>query len=254
MTLADFTGPSRPSGDQTNYQHCPACGDSGWHCYVGPDGGWDCKRCGARGYIEGAVPISLPTTETEHEWAPIDPPETDPLTDEAYRYLHDRGIDRILAGYLGLRMLRGEDRLYIPYPDPESGALLFWSGRALAHDARPKYFHSPGRPCPIWQTGLPNALPVLVEGIFDAVAVAMAGFRGIALSGKRPTGPQWSQLRRVLRRDVVVRVCLDGDAIRESIRLSQELGLAGYASYIVPLEDGQDPGGMSPDELMEVLL
>lgn len=256
LRLNDFGGPSKRAGSQTRYKICPACGDNRWHCYLGDDGGWDCKKCGCEGYIEGAVAAgpALDTSLSSYEWRAIDPPPTRPLDAETLRYLTQRGVDRELAAHLGLRRLRDENRVYIPYRN-EAGELIYWSGRSM-DDTDPKYRHLSGIPHPLWYCGLPHAAPVVVEGVFDAIAVARLGFRGVAIGGKKISRHQWPRFKDLMvdRISDVIYIVLDGDAIPEAVALSEQLGLAGYPTCVIPLDPGEDPGGMDQEELFRRLV
>lgn len=251
MTFADITGPTRQSGNQTIYQYCPKCGDSKWHFYLNAaTGGYSCFKCGTHGYVDGA-PIP-PETPKEYTWEPIDPPPTIPLSEEARRYLRQRGVDHELAGHLGLRETEHEARIYVPYRD-ETGALVFWTARSFRGE-EPKYKNLSGTKHPLWFCGIQRATPVLVEGVFDAVAIAKVGFLGVALGGKTVARHQWPALRRALDPDSMVHVCLDGDATKGAIELSDKLTLAGFTISVVMLPDGRDPAAMPPNELLRALL
>jgi DNA primase len=169
---------------------------------------------------------------------------------EALVYLRGRGIGRKSAEALGMRLLP-PGRIYIPYFN-NMGDPIYWTARSF--DGRePKYLNKSGVPAPPWHMGADDFSPVLVEGVFDAIAATTVGFHGIALGGKKVSRPQWPVLERMLHKDLMVRVCLDGDAVPESLKLSEELSLRGYVAQPIFLDAGQDPGGMDPGKLLEVL-
>lgn len=147
---------------------------------------------------------------------------------------------------------RFRDRLMFPIAD-ERGRIIAFGGRALAQDERtPKYLNSPEHPLYVKSRVLYNlnrakaairelGYVILVEGYFDGIRVAAAGFENVVAScGTALTAAQVSSLARLTRKAVVN---FDPDtagaaAAERSIGLLLE---EGFQMRIVVLEPGLDP-------------
>jgi DNA primase len=77
------------------------------------------------------------------------------------------------------------------------------------------------------------APPIIVEGIFDAIAVARIGYRGIAVLGKSITSPQLSRLANV---DPEFIIYLDNDALSHAVQLKMQLDALGSRTYLIRQE------------------
>lgn len=214
------SGLSRPSGTQLNYQHCPSCGSDGWKVYQNPDtGAWICFRCNARGCADVGVTkdrllLQLERRVTRREWPEMLLPKYEPLSRSARLYLQRRGISD--PARYGIVELAESTRVLIPYRGP-LGRVVYWTTRSYLDDGQPKYMTAPGRH-PLYV--LPGPDMVVVEGVFDAIAVRQNGGRGaVALGGK--TIPAY--LRAELRELSPATIMLDGDALKDALRLKQEL-------------------------------
>ena len=182
--LTDFIGPSRDSGDQVNYQHCPVCGDTRWKVYLNPiTGFWYCHN-GSHN-AGGAVDVGMPLTgsghatleklanrpQAPHVWPEIDMPAWEHLTPRALGYLEDRGITHLQALSLGIVEQADRLRLIVPFFDA-MGQIIYWTARKYSElEDGPKYLAAPGRhplyALPKWQS---NKEVILVEGVFDAIS------------------------------------------------------------------------------------
>ena len=183
------------------------------------------------------------------------------------KHLHDLGYDNatIHAAGLARRSSRGtlidhfRDRVMFPVRN-ERGSLVGFIGRAQPHakPAVPKYLNSPETVAYTKGSVLfglhearsqlaRGAMPVIVEGPFDAIAVTTAGARryaGLAPCGTALSSRQVSALARLtdLRRCGVL-VALDGDDAgqRGTIKAYQALiAVSGKLSATI-LSPGRDP-------------
>jgi DNA primase len=134
------------------------------------------------------------------------------------------------------------------------GRVIGFSGRTLAtgEDAGAKYINSQesldfvkGKTLfGLYQARVElskQAEAIVVEGNFDVVSMAAAGFRNVvAPLGTALTEQQVILLRRRVERATVI---FDGDAAgrKASARAFPLLARAGLASYIVPLPESEDP-------------
>lgn len=234
------TGRSRESGDQLNYQVCPAgCGKE-WKTYMNPEtGAWICFACNARGCADvgidkGKILSVLERGQRAHVWQECVVPAHKPLSPAARRYLKARGITN--PGKYGLVELRDKPRILIPYFG-ERGAVIYWNTRAYLPDGEAKYMAAPGKhPLYVLPEWRPHDDVVLVEGVFDAIAVNReTGKAAIALGGK--SLPQYlrADLSYMCRNKVTI--MLDGDAFADALKLKQEIP---YASLHI-LANGVDP-------------
>ncbi len=291
-SIADFVGPSKPSGQHICYKHCPMCGADDWKLYLAPDSGlWKCfagrHNAGGRvdvgqsgsGYEQGQALMDLLSGwEETVEWGEIELPEWEPLSRSAQRYLIGRGIYEHLQRKLGLVEWTDKFRIIIPYFD-RAGNMVYYNSRRYSEHvgSGPKYITAEGRH-PLYEqvpakddvlgelrlgtqrvSANVDALSVdwqpyavLVEGVFDAWAVAAAGYHAVALGGK--------SLPDYLRQDLLtltagcgmIVVMLDSDALAAAYRIRDQISDQRQVK-IVPLLPGQDPGSMEPQEIREVV-
>lgn len=258
-TLAEFTGPVRPSGNHLNYKVCPVCGHEGWKVYVNPDtGGWNCNagRCGARGFIDVALDPEAPGADimrrlhpdtSEHEWEEIELPEWEPLQPMAQRYLELRGIDADLAAKLGIVEVTDKFRVLFPYFDRE-GTLIYWNSRAYNERLAPgpKYIAAPGKHPLYYLEGDTQDTLVIVEGVFDAIACHRAGYSAVALGGKSLPKYLRRPLLRISQSFTNLLVALDPDAMADAIKLQNQLAdVQATRLVLLPL----DPADMETADL-----
>ncbi len=292
-SIADFVGPSKPSGQHICYKHCPMCGADDWKLYLAPDSGlWKCfagrHNAGGRvdvgqsgsGYEQGQALMDLLSGwEETVEWGEIELPEWEPLSRSAQRYLIGRGIYEHLQRKLGLVEWTDKFRIIIPYFD-RAGNMVYYNSRRYSEHAGsgPSYITAEGRH-PLYEVDwrreqaywrgyrsptrardlvqsvveaiYPNP-PVLVEGVFDAWAVAAAGYHAIALGGKSlPDYLRQDLLTLTAGCDMIV-VMLDDEALAAAYRIRDQISDQRQVK-IVPLLPGQDPGSMEPQEIREAI-
>jgi len=273
-TLEDFGGDFRPSGEQLNYRHCPVCGSDSWKLYVNPStGAWFCHagEHGAGGKVEvgadlhasreSAILLNMLDGPRRTEVVEVDMPPFGALSRSARRYLHRRGLDDEEIARLGIVEWEDEYRVLIPYFDGQ-GQLIYWNSRRYSDNLGdgPKYKAAPGKHPLYLPERRHTDVVVLVEGVFDALAVNRhTPHQAIALGGKFL--PQY--LRKPLRDEIssailslegVVVVALDGDATGDSLSLVNKMPAVPRTSVrLVQFDQGEDPASVSPARLQEVL-
>ena len=277
LSLNSFDGPYRPSGEHINFKYCPVCRSDEWKLYLHPDTGlWKCfaGRHNAGGKIDmgqAADPTAqgadimrlLEGWDAEpHVWEEIELPAWEPLSKSAKRYLRKRGIDEPLAKRLGMVEWVDKFRILVPFFD-RAGSLIYWTSRRYSDHAGegPKYLTAPGRH-PLYELrgcrpqGVPNlGMPgeckaVLVEGVFDAISVYLAGYHAIALGGKSLPRYLKPELLTLTTGCGILVVMLDSDALAQAITLRNQLSDRKLVDIAV-CPSGQDPGSMSPGQIRE---
>lgn len=277
-TISDFRSECRPSGDQLNYKDCPVCGSTAWKVFVDlTKGKWVCF--GGRhpappqgGYPGGNLRIEgdddnpgrhildlLSDDDAVPEWGEMELPEWHGLTGTAGRYLIRRGVQPKEAYALGLVEWCGKFRILFPYFDA-AGQLVFWTSRRYSDQLGegPKYLTAPGRH-PLYEPDLGGpcdiSMVVIVEGVFDAIAVQRAGYYTLALGGKSLPRYLENILLTTVRKYGIIKVFLDRDAMPAALRvrglLETKPGIQQVEIRLCP--HGMDPGDMTPEQIREVL-
>ncbi len=149
---------------------------------------------------------------------------------------------------------RFRGRLIVPLI-ASGGAVLGFGARALAADQQPKYLNSPESPTYQKRSflfGLEQARKatgrdgemIVVEGYFDAIAMAQAGIAHVvATSGTALTPEHAKQLQRIV---ATVVLTYDGDTAGQDAML-RSLGTllaAGLEIRVAELPAGQDPDAL----------
>jgi len=267
VTLDDFDGPFRLSGDEVNFRNCPICKDSRWKIYVNSSTGfWVCFAgdCNSRGRIDiGSSTDSLlrrisdarnpQPTPAPWNWPDCELPETYALTafQKPWNYLMQRGYN-IPQNPYHLRITRTD--VFIPYFG-KTGEVIYWSMRDVTGSRATKYLNMPGRHplyVPAFSCGVFAKVPrlVVVEGAFDAMQVHAAGYACTALGG--------TSLPRYLRGDLTdlvterVTVMLDSDALSRALKIEADLQDQVPADIAMCVR-GRDPGSMSVEEIRVAL-
>lgn len=257
-TLADFGGPTRESGGQIVYQNCPVCGSRRWKVYVNPDTGyWFCHDpshsgggkvdCGLALAGRGRKLLEDRALQVQsQQWRPMPMPRYEPLGRRALRYLMARGISESHAARLGIVELQDRMRVVIPFYGPD-GEIIYWSARSYSTmEEGPKYLAASGRhPLyvrPNWQ---PAHTVVLVEGVFDAIAVeAHTKLKCCGLGGKYLPSYLESDMFRICTNRLVL--LLDPDALGDAIKLRLRLQTKREVK-IIPLPVGRDPADLGAE-------
>ncbi|MBO4793058.1 MAG: DNA primase, partial [Deltaproteobacteria bacterium] len=180
-------------------------------------------------------------------------------------YLQGKGYDPEIGRQLGLLRPGKNDgrdrdffrnRLMFPVVD-SSGAVVAFGGRALA-DETPKYLNSPESPVyhkgrTLYGLGQARSAMsrtgevIIVEGYFDLLAVAGAGFENVvATCGTALTTEHAVLLQRHGKK---VALLFDGDSAgwKATLRAMEILLGTDVATTVIMLEDGADPDSFIQD-------
>lgn len=252
---------------------CPYCDDESFHMYCNLSKMlYHCFKCEAKGRIQmGMKPFDSldkfeemvhkvrfkPKTVTvpiaiKENWVrtlPLSKPLGSLALDgDALQYLIDRGVpteqrDR----YCRVSIEESgpyKDTIIFPIYEPHTGhvavpdRLKYFVARRYT-DKQPKYINAPwpkddtlfivdgrGNRCA-------DLNAVIVEGIFDALAVARAGYCAYALLGKRATGQQLIRIANISKKGPhPFIIYLDDDALSHAIHLKMELETLGIPTVI----------------------
>lgn len=266
-TIADFTSDYSESGDdiERHYKECPSCGSVGWNVYVNMDTGrWFChaQDHGGGGVIEldtwseqaqaELLDLLQESADPVHFWPEVDLPAWRKLTVPARQYLADRGVQVGSIIHTGMVETIDDNRIVIPFRGPH-GRIIGWTARAYAFETHTKYLNQPGAKPPFvlprWSPQIREA--VLVEGVFDAIAVWEAtGTPVIAIGGVSLSKLIEDDIRRMV--DKRLTIMLDSDALPNAVQLFDRL-MDKYSCRIILLPEGADPGSMSMNEIREAV-
>ena len=279
---------------------CPICLDavSHSHCSINVEKGvFRCFYCGATGKLKwliheyaGDQPLLFLRNPVVTKERPIAAtsfsqfqeffifkqgflPEM--LEQKAWSYLQARGITRSDIEYYHLRWAnRGRYFGRIILPVFEGEQVVVWSARAFLDILKPKYLfpHSgeTSLTCSEAIFGYDRALHssvihkhlVLVEGIFDAIAVDKA----LATDTMRPTGTfvmsmlsktlsdnQFMKLLRFDKKAVQFYVMVDPDAEKDGIKIAKKLSSYSRLTKVCHLQGAKDPGEASPRQILDAI-
>lgn len=139
----------------------------------------------------------------------------------------------------------------------EKGEPVYWMGRALRGNAKPKTFNPVGTANSYGKTdvvfNLNNArkhdVCVITEGVFDATTV---GSNGVALFGKTMNVKQLVQILNAKFKRVYV--MLDNDALKNAIDVCEMLSKHIPETFLCHIEEnGGDPNGIGKVGCLNVL-
>ncbi len=182
--------------------------------------------------------------------------------DGLIKYLHSHGVspqEGLDAGVLMEREGRFFDRfrhrVTFPVLDP-LGRIVAFTARALAKDDNPKYLNSPETALfkkSLLLYGYPQARQtirerqraVVVEGLFDVIALHQMGFtEAVAVLGSSLSAEQAHLLKRADAAELYLSFDAD-EAGRKATLQSLNLEIArSFVVYAVLLEGGKDPGDL----------
>lgn len=182
--------------------------------------------------------------------------------DGLIKYLHSHGVspqEGLDAGVLMEREGRFFDRfrhrLTFPILDP-LGRIVAFTARALAKDDNPKYLNSPETALfkkSLLLYGYPQARQtirerqraVVVEGLFDVIALHQMGFtEAVAVLGSSLSAEQAHLLKRAEAAELYLSFDAD-EAGRKATLQSLNLDIVrSFLVYAVLLEGGKDPGDL----------
>ena len=239
-----------------------------WHCWVSNVGGHNLfqlfKKVGASnehfselGELVDDVPRYKKTKDTSKEVVQL-PKEYKPLWNggdsivkrHALSYLYKRGINdqdilKYDIGYCDFGLY--SNRIIIPSYDSD-GKLNFFVGRDF-YNGKMKYRNSPTSKDIIgfdlfinWDEPI-----ILCEGVFDAIAIRR---NAIPLFGK--TIPK-SLMKKIYEKQTKqIYILLDRDAIKDSIKMTDDLMKNGINIYFVNLSD-EDPSDMGFEKVINLI-
>jgi len=278
MQIEDiFDGVWQPSGEFLI--RCPVCGDNPTHnhCFINlKKATFYCHFKGCTGWLGELVKEykdvdlepRLGITEKK-KYPPVDFNQFNMVTGIedsndrlAMAYLKKRGIskDEIELhniGYCTNTTNRYYGRIILPITENEEIVCL--SARSFLPFIKPPYLfpHFGETVCTagevIWGYDLAQiyrgGMVVLVEGVFDAIAVNQKSIRngyGLALLNKAMTKSQLSKLLKLDRR-VGFYIMLDADARKDSLKIARKLSNYSRQVYLCFLPEG-DPASISKEQ------
>ena len=274
---------------------CPLCGDSfsHSHCSINVEKGvFKCFYCGASGKLRwlikeyaGDQPLSflsgigitekqrmpeLPFFQFQEFFKPGFLPET--LEQKAWSYLQARGITRADVEYYHLRWAdRGRYFGRVILPVLEEGEVVCWSARAFLDVLKPKYlFPHYGETlltCSEAIFGYDGALHspvihkclVLVEGIFDAIAVNKAfaadatGMFSLSILSKMLSDGQLLKLQKFDKKTTQFYIMVDPDATKDGIKIAKRLSSYGRVVRVCHLKGAKDPGEATSSQILDAI-
>ena len=254
-TLSEFSGPHRESGSNIVFMCCPVCGSTKWKTYVNPQtGGWYCHapEHSGGGMLEVGLSLQgrgqenlrkLGGVTAEYTWPEISLPAWEPLSRSAIRYLARRGIMPEQSTRLGIVEMQDRMRVIVPYYD-QQGQIIYWTARAYSKlEDGPKYLAASGRhPLYVRPRWREHGTLVLVEGVFDAIAVEQnTGLAVAAMGGKALPRYLGSSLDQLVSDHIVL--VLDSDALGDAMKIKRRL-TPKYQVTVIPLPAGEDPASM----------
>ncbi len=267
VSIHDLVGACKPSGAQLNYQMCPICGDDRWKYYINPENGrWFCfngahyaggvldttPEEGDEGYGDKLLAMLQPKVHNVEHHDIMLPPFKQ-LSRPAGEYLWQRGVRNEQQTAYGMVEQQSEPRIIVPYT--EHGYITYWTARAYAFVHGPKYMYPTGVDKRLFFT---RALPekkeiVIVEGVFDALAVERAGFPAVAIGGKTVVHSARADLLDALESYAKVYIMLDWDALGDSLALKEWLDCEFPGSVLTRPCTAKDPAEMEQDEIRKAI-
>lgn len=245
--------------------NCPNCDDETKHLYANADRGlWYCFKCGKGGKIIGndmdahnidelyktgilksgdivRVKSNLDFGPSKLiKSLPVSYPIRNIADGTPGGYLKSRGINEDEIVKYNIRASQEKNGPYrncIVFPISTSlGAVEYFICRKY-DDSKPKYINAPwakeGTLFIADNQPMGSSTGIIVEGIFDALAIARIGFTGIALLGKKATSQQLTRLISLYR---YYAIYLDRDALTQAIELKMQLDILGNKTKLITHE------------------
>jgi DNA primase len=260
----------RVKSDEVALHVCPFCGNEKWNMELSAvKGVYHCWACRTGGRLDAFLhqltgqQFHIDVTKQDRKkQAKATPPDaldfqSLPVADvlSANTYLAKRGITADLAAMYGIRVCTQvghllEARIVIPAREFWTGELLGWMGRSYT-GKRPKYKSTLGRQAIIgWRQHSRKVPIVMVEGALDGIAVHRAGFTAAVLGGSGVEDAEVFAARAIENSLIVM---LDGDAGPQATRLYWRLKTVHTNVRLQYLEPGQDPAGLGPEIIRDLL-
>lgn len=186
-----------------------------------------------------------------------------------YQYSDFRGISgdtfKRFQAFKDINDKDFEGRIVFPVYDAQDNLIAF-HGRYMYSNANPKYLTRPAKVqlplYPAYPDEIIDGSVILVEGFFDFLNLYDKGLKnavctfGVSLVSKSDKGnirlkKKFSHLR--LQGVHKLFILFDGDAAgREGANKLKEALKDSYTIQVLELEDGQDPGELTQDEVTEI--
>ena len=263
----------RTHRDEVVIETCRLCDNARWNLELNPVRGlYHCWACGAGGMLETLlrdwfndphlhIPVERGGARTA-SYTPMVPGTFDslPITKvpSAVAFLQRRGVDVRTATNYGLvvcttatHKLMG--RLVLPVRDYWTGEVLGYVGRTFTH-GHPKYLSALAsrQVASGYRVRKATTPCVVVEGIFDGIAVHRAGFHVAILLGT--TAPWLLEWAARLAPDTPLTILLDGTAQEEAVRLRWLLqSVRTEPVLVIALPVGRDPAEFHPYALKRLV-
>lgn len=264
--------------------NCPQCDDTKGHCYCNlTKMVYCCHKCDARGKIvDTDIDIdsrliyrykksldlgpSLRYKGLKYEFnesAAIDPPKEKEVFNlplcksiqiKAVDYLRERGF---YTSDFPTHLFEGTEGKYkgmiiFPILNPNSMKPKFFVARRYDNSPGPRFINAPWPKKDTLYFCTPHqhsGIMFITEGIFDAVAVAKAGYNAISILGKRATTDQLERITREFGNNYKAVILMDRDAFGNAVKLKIELHNMGTSfASILTLTDGKDPADIMKEE------
>lgn len=232
-----------------------------WACNAGGAAASLLRRIGAEAPDDLEVRVGEGYDDPGSAYVERWPPMTVSALDQrsAISYLESRGVSEAEARWLDVGVqLSGQwtPRIVFPLTEYWSGRDVGYVSRAYAGAGGPRYLTEFSCPesLPGWRRasggydGIGDRVHVVVEGIFDALAVRRAGFGVAILLG---VGRHDAALRWACRvpEDEEIAIMLDGTAADEAEALRWKLSEVRGRVRTVPLLAEEDPGSKTAEEI-----
>ena len=261
--------------------HCPFCNHHKkklqinlnsfrWHCWICNTGGYNLKQLfkklkATREQFEELfellgeyTPVKSDdstkyqqTISLPKEYIPLWEKQNSPDYKRAILYLKHRNIDLFDIIKYGIGYCEDgaySSRIIIPSYDRD-GSLNYFVGRDI-YDSKLKYKNPPVSKDIIgfelfvnWDEPI-----ILVEGVFDAIAIKR---NAIPLFGK--TIPNNLMRKIILNKVKEIYLCLDKDALKDALIISEHLMNSGIRVGMVDLPNDSDPSSLGFEKIHSML-
>lgn len=263
----------RIHGDEVVIETCRVCGNERWNLELNPVRGlYHCWVCGTGGRLDTLlqgwfddpnihIPVERGGAGTA-AYVPMVPGDftSRPIIEvpSAVAFLKRRGIDMQTAVHYGLvvctaptHQLMG--RLVLPVNDFWTGEVLGFVGRTYTNE-HPKYLSTltSRQTASGYRMRKASTPCIIVEGVFDGIAVHRAGFQVAVLLGT--TAPWVLEWAARIPPSTPLAILLDGAAQEEAVRLRWLLqSVRTEPVHVIPLPVDRDPGEFTPYALTRLV-
>lgn len=248
---------TRIKGNEVQVGDCIFCGNPKYNLEINPVSGFvHAWCCGARGRADKFIrdhlgrevtiepQVLLSTRRTPISEMSLDNLEcVQPLASErAIRYLRERGIDAVDERIYQILEGKGpswEGRVVFPLREYWTSEFQGFIGRAVHPMIKPKYFAHWNSKKVVTGYRSRSSIHVVVEGVFDGIAVHQAGFNAAVLGGVHESDIAGFAAR--VPEDAHIVVMLDADAQAQAEKLRWTILPVHSRVVMAPLSAGLDP-------------